>query len=70
MNGLVVGLFSIVGAIEAVLSGVTWSNGGWWLTCLIGAALALFALILDFPSARRDAQIATERDPAPTSTTG
>ena len=70
MNGLFVGLFFIGGAIGAVLSGVTWSNGGWWLTCLIGAAFALFALILDFAWGRRDAQIATERDPAPTSTTG
>lgn len=48
MNGLFVGLFFIGGSVGAALSGVTWSLGGWWLTCVSSSAFAALALLVDF----------------------
>lgn len=49
MNGLFVGLFFIGGAIGAALSGLTWSLGGWFLTCMtsgVFTSIALFSVLV------------------------
>ncbi len=50
LNGLFVGLFFIGGATGAAVSGITWTIGGWTLTCSVCAAFAVLALIADFVS--------------------
>ncbi len=45
INALFVGLFFVGGALGSALSGLAWAHGGWSLTCLLGAGLALTALV-------------------------
>jgi predicted MFS family arabinose efflux permease len=47
LNGLFVGLFFLGGAVGSAIAGVAWASGGWPAICLIGAAFALAALLVD-----------------------
>jgi predicted MFS family arabinose efflux permease len=47
LNGLFVGLFFLGGALGSALASVTWSAGGWPVTCAAGAAFGIAALVVD-----------------------
>jgi predicted MFS family arabinose efflux permease len=47
LNGMFVGLFFVGGALGSLLSGVAWAQGGWTLSCAIGAAFGVIALLVD-----------------------
>ena len=47
LNGMFVGLFFVGGALGSLVSGFAWAQGGWTLSCAIGAALGAIALLVD-----------------------
>lgn len=53
LNGLYTGGFFVGGASASAVAGVTWSLGGWGLTCAFGAALGLAALAVSLGDLRR-----------------
>jgi len=56
LNGLFTGTFFVGGAAASSLAGWAWAVGGWGLTCALGAALGLGALVVSLSAYRRKAR--------------
>jgi predicted MFS family arabinose efflux permease len=53
LNGLFTGTFFVGGAAASSLASWAWAVGGWGLTCALGAALGIGALVVSLSAYRK-----------------